>query len=298
MKNTQRAFYIIIGLSWWLMGCDAEHNNISTAQASTAVITIEQMEAYRATLYSFGQTQGCVNCHSTRVNPAWMNGDLRLAYSVAAPHVDFTHPEASVFAIYASNNHCGDPICADPNTRAIVQGIITDWANAEMTFANGQLPPGSTLPNPTYVTATMPLPSSLPLITAATPGVMRFNLSQLTPPIPALNNALLEVSVASYNSAFNKYKVFNPRVIGLTSPVRFTGLHVYVRPTSGTGLGIEDINQGTQWANINTMAQVFARPATLPTGPITGANPLTSISLGVQSQSTADSLTIGFAGIQ
>jgi hypothetical protein len=212
--------------------------------------------------------------------------------------VDFHNPNASIFATNAGNNHCGNPICADPAKVQVVQDLLSQWATVELSQENNIPGAGVTLPNPPIRTAAMSIPASLPLITSSQAAVIRFNLSALTPAVPQLAGAILEISIQSYNSLGTTYKVFNPRIIGGTAPVSVSGIHVYVRPAAGTGLGTEDVNQGVLWASLNAVANPYPMPTTLPTGPVTGAVPLASIPLGIAAQSAADVITIGFSFIQ
>ncbi len=296
MKRILLALFILS-----LSGCGANHGaGGSSAQSSLAVVTALSIDTYASTVYSFGQNQGCVNCHAGKVNPLWMNPDPAVAYSFARPFVDFANPTASVFATYVGNNHCNDPICNNKANIPVMQSLLSQWALIEIQQGTGgtSTGAGSTLLNPPYVTATLAIPNPLPLLTAATPAVLRFALSQLTPPIPALNGAYLEVSVRSYNTAQNEYRVYNPRIFGNSVPVHIEGIHAYVRPAAGTGLGTEDVIQGDQWSGVNATAGIFPMPGPLPAGPVTGAIPMATNALGIQSQSSSDVITLGFAVIQ
>jgi hypothetical protein len=286
-----------------LTACDAWHsgNTGVTTLASSAVVSAQSLEAFETTVYAFGQNQGCVKCHGRSVNPQWLNPTIGTAYSFARPFVDFNDPTTSVIATNAGNNHCGDPVCADPANVAVMQDLLLQWATIERSLSEENNPPpsgGTTLPNPPVRTATMAIPASLPLITASRPAVIRFDLSALTPAVPALAGAILEISIQSYNSAQTTYKIFNPRIAGNTAAVLISGIHVYVRPASGAGLGSEDVNQGLGWANLNATAAPVALPVTLPTGPLTTATPLVNTSIGVDVQAVgADVITLGFSSI-
>lgn len=283
-----------------IVACGANHSEMGS-EASLQSVSADQIQAFEATLYSFGQSKNCVKCHENSVNPLWMNSNIAVAYNFARPLVDMSHPTASIFATYASNNHCLDPICADPASKAIVQELLTQWASVENSGGNNVAPvtgAGTTLPNPSYVTISMPIPNPLPIVTQTnTPAVIRYDLSQLAPNVPSLNGVILEVSIQSYNSAQTNYKVFNPRLAGNSSVVLISGIHAYVRAASDTGLGVEDINQGLTWSGASVTAAATPLPAPLPTGPMTAVKPLLTTTLGIQAQSTADVLTLGFAVI-
>lgn len=283
-----------------MTGCAAQHsgNSGTVVSASTGEVSKESLAAFQTTVNAYGQQQGCVKCHSESVNPTWMHRDLLTAYSFAKPFLNVEDPVNSLFAVYVSNGHCADPICMDPSQVPIMQDLLLQWATVELN-QNGGMPstPGMTLSNPPYKTAAVAIPASLPPLTSNSVAVMRFDLSQMTPAIPALNGAILEISIKSYNSLNTTYKVFNPRLVGNTSAVTLTGLHVYVRPASGSGLGTEDIAQGLAWSQISSYAPIRALPSPLPAGPF-AVPALTGVSMGVASQSAADVITIGFAQIQ
>ncbi len=287
-------------ISFGLCACGALHSGDPgvSVNASTGVVTAESLQAFDSTMYAFGQTQGCVKCHGKSVNPLWMSSNLSTAYSFARPFVDFNNPSASVFAVNAGNNHCGDPVCAVPANVAVVQDLLAQWAAVELNQTGG--PPaggGSTLPTPPFATATMAIPTSIPLLTSGQAAIVRFDLSALKPSVPVLNGAILELSIQLYNSAGTTYRIFNARIAGGAGPVNMNGIHVYVRPSTGTGIGTEDVNQGLYWANLNASAPNVALPAPLPAGPMTTVSPFLSSSLGLAVQSAADMITVGFSNI-
>lgn len=298
--KTQNILLIAISVLT-LTACSADHSTVESAVLASGVVAPEKVQAYQATLYAWGQAQNCTKCHADKVNPLWMNANIDTAYRLARPLVDMNNPSASLFATFASNNHCLDPICAAPASKAVVQDLLAQWAGVENTGGDAPPPPsgsGTTLPNPPYYTVSLPIPNPLPVVTAAgAPAVLRFNLSQLTPAVPALNGVIIEVSVQSYNLAQSNYKVFNPRLVGNSTPTIIGSIHAYVRPASGTGLGVEDVNQGLQWSGLTVTAPVVATPSPLPTGPMTTVKPFINTSLAIQAQSSADVLTLGFSVI-
>lgn len=285
-----------------LMACDASHlagNVTENSSVQTVSVSPEAIAAFQDSVYYYGQIQGCVRCHGSRVSPNWMSSNIDLAYAVARPLLDINNSSVSVFAYYAGNNHCNDPVCADPANVAVMQGYLQQWAATEVIVAGGGSQPvtGGPLPNPTYVTVSLPVPANLPTIFSASPAVIRFQLAQLSPPVPKLASAVLEISIQSYNVNNSEYKVFNPRIIGATGPVDINGIHVYVRTSTGTGLGIEDVNQGDLWSNVKVTVPATAKPVTFPTTPYAAVSPMTSIPLAIQAQSATDVLTIGFFAI-
>lgn len=296
---------LVIGISIsGLVACEeAGHHSFKDDASNSPLVVIDSqqlLDAYQNTVYAFGQSQGCVNCHQARISPNWLSTNLEQAYSVARLRLDVNNPSVSSFAYYAGNNHCNNPICADPANVTVMQELLTQWAATEITVAGGANQPttGGPLANPSFVTAAMPIPSPLPTIFQATPAVIRFQLSQLNPPVPALANAILEISIQSYNASFSEYKVFNPRIIGATGPVRVSGMHVYIRQSAQTGLGIEDVNQGDLWSGVNYNVPMSLVPSPLPNGPITSVSPIVAQALAIQALSASDVLTIGFANIQ
>jgi hypothetical protein len=286
-----------------LVACAGQHGSgmgDSLSSASYAAVNVESLNAFQNTVYSYGKTQGCVKCHGNTVSPAWDSSNITAAYYLARPLLDVNNPTGSVFASYAGNGHCADPVCSDPAQTAIMQDLLSQWAAVEINQGSSitGATSGSTLANPAFVTASLPIPAPLPLVTERATAVMRFNLAQMNPPVAALTGAMLEISIQSYNLAGTEYKVFNPRLVGASSTVKISGIHVYIRPATGTGLGTEDIYQGDLWSGLSVMVSPLALPSPLPSGPMTSVTPMTSTSLGIQVQSTADVMTIGFAAIE
>ena len=144
-----------------------------------------------------------------------------------------------------------------------------------------------------YTTAALPIPNPLAAITAARPSIMRFELKSFG--IAALNNALLEIEIQKLNAT--NYRVNRIKIAGNTAAIRIQGVHVFVKPLGAAGIGVEDENQGSLWHTLDATAPVFARPATLPTTPLT-ATPLSTTALAIQMQSAQDAITIGIEAIQ
>ncbi len=286
-----------------LSACGPSHNGAqgNSTQASTAYASPESLQAFESTVYAFGRTQGCVRCHGLSVNPLWMNDNVRTAYSFARPFIDFNNPTTSALATYTGNNHCNDPVCAVAANVSVMQDLLLQWSTVELSQnanTGGPTGGGQTLATPAFVTATMPIPSSLPLITSGQAAVIRFDLGLLNPLVAGLAGAVLEISVQSYNSGNTTYKIFNPRIYGNSLSITVTSIHAYVRPAVGSGLGTEDINQGTAWDSVSATAAPIAMPMPLPAGPMTGVLPLATTSLGIAVQSSADVITLGFKTIQ
>lgn len=302
MKRVVFQLLRFIAVITFIAGCAPQHSGSLgvEVEASTDPITAEALQSFQTTVYAFGQMQGCVKCHSANVNPQWMNPDLTLAYTFAKPLLNIDDPTNSIFATYVANNHCNDSICADSNNITVIQDLLSQWALVEKSGDSGSQTTSEGLPlsSPVYKTATMALPATIPLITASTPAVVRFDLSALSPTFSALNGATLEVSIAYYNSSHTTYKIYNPRLVGASSGVTLVNPHVYIRPAAGAGLGTEDLNQGLSWSQLSLSVPVVATPIPLPTGPMTSVPALTTISVGAAAQSAADVITIGFAGIQ
>lgn len=295
-RNEIRTGLLTLAGSILIAGCAVHKGGGKTVSASA---TAQSLDAFSSTVYTWGKTQGCVNCHDSAVNPLWMHPDVSIAYSFARPLLLVTNPPASRFATYAGNNHCNNPICAGTANVAVVQDLLTQWATVEMGQGAGVTTGtnGTPLANPAYVTAAMPVPSPLPLLNASAPAVIRFDLSQLTPPVPALAGAVLEIQIRSYSTGVDEYKIYSPRIVGNSVPVNVAGLHVYVRPATGTGLGIEDPSQGVAWSTVSVNLVPTSLPAPLPTGPMGVGEILSQFALAVAAQSAADVITIGIAEV-
>lgn len=130
-----RSLLKIFVLSAALTACSADHSMVGTDLASSAAVSPEKVQAFEATLYSWGQAQNCVKCHADKVNPYWMNPNVNTAYNFARSLVDMNNPTASIFATYASNNHCLESLCANAANKAAVQDLLTQWAAVENTEA-------------------------------------------------------------------------------------------------------------------------------------------------------------------
>lgn len=267
-------------------------------QQQTQTPTSAGAAAFQSGLYAFVNTQGCVQCHGGIVHPTFAAPDFATAYAAAkgtqigsnAPLVDFNNPDSSIFIDYAGNGHCNALPCSNPNVRPQVKSALEAWAAAELgtAAASGAQ---STVPAGMYVTLTMPIPADLPVLTAGSAKVMRFDLSQISPGLPALLGAVFEISIEMANAT--EYRVSSPRLGGNGQSVTVQRIHVYVRPSSGTGIGTEDTAQGSLWTTVNTSVA----PSTLPaSGPLT-TMPLSNSTLYIQSQSSSDVITIGFEGI-
>lgn len=285
-----KTFFLTLTLAFALVGCSAEHSNKlgSNSYSSIEAVSDTALAAFQNTVYSFGHSKACVKCHGASVNPMWLNSDVRMAYSFARPFLDVANPSASTFATYVSNRHCNDAACSDPANVAPMQDALFQWAEVELSEAGGSLPGSATpttLANPPFVTQPVAIPANLPVITTNQSVVMRFDLSQLAPNVPALNGAFLEINIQAYNSALTTYKLSNPRIVGNTAPVSYAGLHVYIRAATGTGLGQEFINGGCRWSPLMGSVQVAS------------TSPLTPLSLAIPVQSVADVITIGFVDI-
>ncbi|MGZ3721721.1 MAG: hypothetical protein ACXVA9_02245, partial [Bdellovibrionales bacterium] len=112
---------------------------------------------------------------------------------------------------------------------------------------------------------------------------------------PALSKAILEVELNLYSAG--EYKVSRAKIMGNTGAVTLHGIHVFVRPSTQTGIGMEDPNQGMGWVNVTGVALTSTLPATLPTTPLL-ATPIVTSAIGVVVHSPADVMTIGIDTIQ
>jgi hypothetical protein len=263
-----------------LAACAGEHNGDVTL-ASMAVNN-KGLAAFKSGFYAFAKSQNCVKCHAAIQAPHFGSPDLATAYSEALPLVDFNNPNASIIPIYAGNGHCADTPCSDPANTDKVKSLLRSWASAELSGG------GDISDTPTYMTASVTLPATIPALTSANPGVVRFDLSQLDPAVPVLSGAILEVEIQMSNAT--EYRVSRLKIAGNTAAVTISGVHVYIN-------GSEDTSQGSVWNGLSATAPVFALPKTLPTRPL-GATPLTTQALNIPLQSASDVMTIGIENIQ
>ncbi len=258
------------------------------------------MQAYQSTFYAFTQTQGCVQCHGGNVHPAFAAPDIATAYAQVRgnqigstkPLIDFYAPSTSIIIQYAGNGHCAATPCSDPSVRPMVQNLLATWSAAEI--ANGtagpDLGPSAYLPN--YLTDTQPIPPNLPDITSTATAIVRFDLSNLTPAVPALAGVYLEVQIIMINPT--EYRVSDLRIAGNLQTVNLTGIHILLNTSTGTGVGSEDPSAtATLWDNLSVSAPPTPLPSPLPTGPMTSVTPLTATSLDMQMLSASDVMTIG-----
>lgn len=242
------------------------------------------LQEFQTGLYAFVKAQNCVKCHGAVVNPMFAAADVQAAYSAAKSRVDFKAPENSKFVTYVGNGHCGDVVCSNPANGDVVKNLLVAWAEAELDHTGDPVNPGAAK----FATATVNLPATIPTLASANPALIRFSLNQLSPAVPALANAILEVEVHMANPT--TYRVNRPKIVGNTTPVSLDGIHILIRPASGMGMGVEDPN-GAAWAQIAVTAAIAARPATLPTTPL-AATPLRTNAIFMGTQSASDAMTI------
>lgn len=255
--------------------------------SSDGLGTAAGFQAFKTTFYAYTQTQGCVMCHGGSVSPKFAQPDSYQAYqealgfqigSTTLPLIDFSNPDGALFIAYAGNNHCGQLPCADPNNSATVKTLIEQWANAERT-SGGQTNTVVTK----YKTAVMTMPATIPASTSATPGVIRFDLSNLSPTYSTFTGAILELEVQMVNPT--EYRFAKPKIVGATTATTITGMHVYVN-------GQEDHSQGS-WDGLTIAVPVSTKPATLPTGPI-AQTPLLTTAMYAMMTSATDTIQVGF----
>lgn len=257
-------------------------------------------EAFKNTFYPFA-VKNCVSCHGAAQTPLFAVSNVTSSYNVArdSSYVSFTSIASSKLVTYSGNGHCGTAGCAANSAAAAVQ--VQAWADVELSNAAG----GGSSDGPTPVETSPPTggPSSSALISTAlsipTPlpsgtayKVMRWNLSQLMPASPLVGNAIFEIEVQLLSTS--TYRVRNPRIIGLSQIVRVSGIHIFVKPSTETGIGVEDLGAGSVWASDVVNAPISTLPATLPAGPITAVAPLDAFAMVIGVRSNQDSFTIAF----
>jgi hypothetical protein len=123
---------------------------------------------------------------------------------------------------------------------------------------------------------------------------MRWNLTNLTPASALVAGAIFEIEVQKLSAT--TYRVRNPKMAGLRSAVRITGMHVFVKPSTEAGIGVEDLGAGSVWASDVVTAGVTTLPANLPTAPLAVGTfvPLDSFSMIIGIRSNQDSFTVAF----
>ena len=258
--------------------------------------------AFQQGFYTHVVNLGCNKCHDQNVQPYFASSQINVAYNYATGNrngtseklINFSDPQSSIFIQYAGNSHCGDTPCSDPANQATVRTQLEAWAAAELAGNNDDTPVDAVRAK--FLTASVRVPATVPPITAATPAVLRFELSALSPSVSGLQNALLELEIQM--SGNNMYRINRPRIIGSTTALKFSGIRVYIKAVRDAGvLGKEDLTYANHWHNVSTTASPVARPATLPAGPITAATPLVNSSLYYGVLTGENFFTIGFDDI-
>jgi mono/diheme cytochrome c family protein len=287
MKKQVAILTCIIGLGVATQqGCGgAAHENPGFDYASLSGGDPGGLAAFVNGFYAFTKTQNCVKCHGATTTPKFADPDISVAYGYFKTLVNANDPANSIIVTYAGNGHCSDTPCSDPSVRPQVTSLLQNWAAAENAGGSGD--PGGGPTGPAYMTGSLALPAGIPALGAA-PKVLRFPLSGFN--IPALSKAILEVELNMFNAS--EYRVARAKIMGNSSPVTVHGLHVFMRPSTASGIGLEDPNQGMGWVNIVATANTSTLPNNLPTGPLT-ATPLVTTAIGIAVQSASDVMTIG-----
>jgi len=259
------------------------------------------LEAFKNTFYPFA-VRNCVSCHGASQAPLFAVSNVTNAYNIArdSSYVSFTSISSSKLVTYSGNGHCGTAGCAANSAAAAVQ--VQAWADVELANAagsgSGSGPnPMESSPPPTggpsssaLISTAMMVPTPLPSGTAY--RVMRWNLSQLVPASPLVGNAIFEIEVQLLSTT--TYRIRNPRIIGLSQIVRVSGIHIFVKPSSESGIGVEDLGAGSVWSSDVVNAPISTLPATLPAGPITAVAPLDPFAMIIGVRSNQDSFTVAF----
>lgn len=285
------------------------------AAATTATTGIG---AFQDTFYKFARAN-CAECHGASNTPLFAVDNVTSAYGVAKnnTYANFANPGMSEFVTYAGNNHCGKAGCSGHSSDA--EAAITAWAAVENAVAqngggnngggnNGGVvvgggPAGGGANAGSLVTTTLNLPATLP--TGTTYVAMRWNLANLSPASALVSSAYFELEVQKLSAT--TYRVRYPKIVGLTAPVRITGIHVFAKAASDVGIGVEDIGAGDVWSTDVVTAAVVAKPngyPATPTAPLalgTGTNQaptLDSFSMVIGIRSNQDAFTVAFDKIE
>jgi hypothetical protein len=285
MKNLVQ----LLVLALWagtLIACGGMHSNLND---QSSLGDTAGFEAFKTGFYQFSQTQNCKKCHGVAQAPLFAVSDPMTAYNNAKSLLNTASPSSSVFVAYAGNGHCGDAVCSNTSVESSVSTMMSAWAAAEL---GGGGPPVQT--GPKYLTGAVAIPAALGNLGQAV-KVIRFQLSDLHPALPALSNAVLEIEMQLSNAS--EYHLKNIKIAGNTAAVNVTGVHVYIKTSADSGMGAEDNNQGQGWVSLVATAATSGLPNPLPTGPL-NVQPLTTQAIGVNVLSPNDLLTIGFDNLQ
>ncbi len=237
-------------------------------------------------LYAWAQQKNCTACHGSTIKPYFVNPDTTLAYNEAkaAGIVDFNNYASSVVISHSGNGHCNVATCTSATNPDELRPLVQAWAKAESSSNPATLPK--------LLTATLPLPATIPTTMVANPAILRFQLSGLG--IPSLANAFIEVEVQMITPDF--YRISRPKIAGNSAAVTVTGLHVFIKGPNDGGIGTADA-EGMIWDDLNATADIFARPANLPATRI-AANPLSRRSIQTPKKSMVDRMTLAFDDIK
>jgi mono/diheme cytochrome c family protein len=257
--------------------------------------------AFSDTFYSFARAN-CASCHGVSQAPLFAVSDVNAAYAVAknAAYVNFSSPSESKLAGHSGDGHCGLPGCQ--SNADVATDMISAWAAVELA-GNGD---GGTGSGPVigggpvtgganssaFISQSLAIPANLPTGTSYVP--MRWQLSQLTPASALVSGAVFELEVQKLSDT--TYRVRNPKIAGLQAPVRVSGIHVFVKPSTDAGIGVEDLGAGSAWESDIVVVPATNLPGTFPTGPLSTSTyvPLDPFSMVIGIRSNQDSFTVSF----
>lgn len=301
-------FASVIGLSSCIATLKQDDATLAFYQKKAAAITnaTTGVGAFKDTYYAFARTN-CVSCHGVSQAPLFAVEDVSQAYNAAKDmnYVNFANPGASKLAGHAGDGHCGLPGCQ--SNSGVATDMIAAWAAVELAATSnnggttnggdviGSGPSTGGVNSGAFVTTSLAIPTNLPTGTTYVP--MRWQLSQLTPTSALVNGAIFELEVQKLSST--TYRVRNPKIAGLKSAVRVTGIHVFVKPSTDTGVGVEDLGTGSVWENDVVTVAPTTLPGTLPTTPLSATTfvPLDPFSMVIGIRSNQDSFTVSFDGL-
>jgi mono/diheme cytochrome c family protein len=273
---------------------------LATTSATTGI------GAFTDTFYNFARTN-CASCHGATQAPTFAVSDVNAAYGTlkGTGFVSFANVSSSMIVTYAGNGHCGLPGCN--GNAAVAAEQVQAWADVENAVAAGSgtgsgtgtgggAVGGTTVTGGAKagatITTSLNLPATLPTGTTYVP--MRWQLSSVTPANALVAGAVFELEVQKLSAT--TYRVRNPKIAGLKSPVRVTGIHVFVKAATDTGIGVEDLGAGSVWENDVVSVPVTTLPGTLPATPlsITTFVPMDSFSMVIGVRSNQDAFTVSF----
>jgi hypothetical protein len=280
--------------SGWVNKVKNEGNFSLKSELPISIDSSSGPAAFKSGFYTWAQQKSCTTCHGSVIKPYFASPDSDLAYNEAKSSgiIDLANPLGSKVIAHSGNGHCNLGICTSEKNPIEVAPLIEAWAKAETGGGSPTTIPMTALPK--YMTATVPMPATIPTTMVANPAILRLQLSGFG--VPALTNAILELEIQMIS--LEVYRISRPKIGGNSAQVIVKNLHVFIKGPNDGGVGTEDL-QGDFWLDSFT-APVFQLPNNLPNNRI-GAQNLTGLAVTMPKKAVApavDMITIGIEDIQ